>query len=93
MKITVNFDCNWNKDDVDALRENTDLSAEDLGMGFDDYLEVVAIAALMKRKNLTFDDAIKEAHAQITSTLEEFFSKELLSSYLYFYRQALINEI
>lgn len=93
MKITVEFGSNWRKDDVDALLENNDLSAQDLKMDYETYLEVLAIAALMKQKNLTFADAVERAHADISSSLEECFSNMLLESYLYFYRQALIDAI
>lgn len=93
MKITVNFDCSWNKSDIETILKNPNLSEQELNMDIDTYLEAMVIASLMKHKNLSLSDAIEEGRADIASGIEDHFFEKMYESYVDYYKQALSNMV
>lgn len=91
MKITVNFDRNWTNNDVEAIAKNPNLTAHDLNMDVDAYLEALVVASLMKHKNLSVSDAIEEGRADIAADINAYFFKEMVENYIDYYKQKLIN--
>ena len=89
MKITVNFDCNWNKSDIEAILNNPNLSAQELNMDIDTYLEAMVIASLMKHKNLTISDAIEAGRADIAADIDAYFFEVMVENYIDYYKQFL----
>ena len=49
MKIIVNFDRNWTNNDVEAIAKNPNLTAHELNMDVDTYLEALVVASLVKK--------------------------------------------
>ena len=93
MKITANFDCYWNKSDIEVILNNPNLSAQKLNMDADAYLEAMVVASLMKHKNLTISDAIEEGRVDIASGIEDSFFEEMCESYVDYYKQTLSNMV
>lgn len=91
MKITVNFDCNWNKSDIETILKNPNLSAQELNMDIDTYLEAMVVASLMKHKNLSVSDAIEEGRADIAADIDAYFFEEMVENYIDYYKQKLSN--
>ena len=89
MKITVNFDCSWNKSDIETILKNPNLSAQELNMDIDTYLEAMVIASLMKHKNLTISDAIEAGRADIAADIDAYFFEEMVENYIDYYKQFL----
>ena len=93
MKITVNFDCNWNKSDIEAILNNPNLSAQKLNMDADAYLEAMVVASLMKHKNLSVSDSIEEGRAGIAADIDAYFFEEMVENYINYYKQNLSNAV
>ena len=91
MKITANFDCNWNKSDIETILNNPNLSAQKLNMDADAYLEAMVVASLMKHKNFSVSDAIEEGCADIAADIDAYFFEEMVENYIDYYKQKLIN--
>lgn len=91
MKITVNFDRNWTNNDIEAITKNPTLTARDLNMDIDAYLEAMVVASLMKHKNLSVSDSIEEGRAGIAADINAYFFEEMVENYIDYYKQKLIN--
>ena len=91
MKITVNFDRNWTNNDVEAIANNPNLTARDLNMDVDAYLEALVVASLMKHKNLSVSNSIEEGRAAIAADIDAYFFEEMVENYTDYYKQKLIN--
>ena len=91
MKITVNFDRNWTNNDVEAIAKNPNLTARDLNMDVDAYLEAMVVTSLMKHKNLSVSDAIEEGRAGIAADIDAYFFEEMVENYIDYYKQNLSN--
>ena len=93
MKITVNFDRNWTNDEIKSLINNPYLTARDLDMDIDTYLEVLVVAALMKKNNLSIQDAADAGCIDLASGIEDYFFEEMFDNYVDHYKQILRSEI
>lgn len=93
MKITVNFDCNWNKSDIETILKNPNLSAKELNMDAGAYIEAMVVASLTKHKNLIISDAIEEGRADVAAEIEDHFFEEMFENYVDYYKQTLSNMV
>lgn len=93
MKITVNFDRNWTNNDVEAIAKNPNLTARDLNMDVDAYLEALVVASLMKKNSLSVSDAADQGCAELAAGIEDNFFEEMFESYVDHYKQILNSEL
>ncbi len=93
MKITVNFDHNWTNDEIKSLIENPNLTARELNMDTDAYLEALIVASLMKRSSLSETDAINAGSAELASGIEDHFFEEMFENYTDHYKQMLNSAV
>ena len=93
MKITVNFDRTWTNDEIKSLIKNPNLTARDLDMDIDAYLEALVVAAFMKKNNLSIQDAVDTGCINLASGIEDYFFEEMFDNYVDHYKQILRSEI
>ena len=80
MKITVNYDRNWTNNDIEAIANNPNLTARDLNMDIDAYLEALIVASL-KKNGLSVSDAADQGCAELAAGIEDYFFEEMLEGY------------
>ena len=93
MKIIVNFDRNWTNNDVEAITKNPSLTARELNMDVDTYLEALVVASLMKKNDLSVSDATEKGCVELAAGIEDYFFEEMSENYVDHYKQILNNAI
>ena len=93
MKIIVNFDRNWTNNDVEAIAKNPNLTAHDLNMDVDAYLEALVVASLMKKNMLSVSDAVEKGCIELAAGIEDYFFEEMSENYVDHYKQILNHAI
>ena len=93
MKIIVNFDRNWTNNDVEAITKNPSLTARELNMDVDTYLEALVVASLMKKNDLSASDAAEKGCVELAAGIEDYFFEEMSENYVNHYKQILNSEI
>ena len=93
MEIIVNFDRNWTNNDVEAIAKNPNLTARDLNMDVDTYLEALVVAALVKKNNVSVSDAAEKGCIELAAGIEDYFFEEMSENYVNHYKQILNSEI
>ena len=93
MKIIVNFDRNWTNNDVEAITKNPSLTARELNMEVDTYLEALIVASLMKKDSLSVSDAAEKGCVELAAGIEDYFFEEMSENYVDHYKQILNHAI
>ena len=93
MKIIVNFDRNWTNNDVEAITKNPSLTARELNVEVDTYLEALVVASLMKKNDLSASDAAEKGCVELAAEIEDYFFEEMSENYVNHYKQILNSEI
>ena len=93
MKIIVNFDRNWTNNDVEAITKNPSLTARELNMEVDTYLEALVVASLMKKNDLSASDAAEKGCVELAAGIEDYFFEEMSENYVDHYQQILNHAI
>ena len=93
MKIIVNFDRNWTNNDVEAIAKKPNLTAHDLNMDVDAYLEALVVASLVKKNNLSVSDAAEKGCVELAAGIEDYFFEEMSENYADHYKQTLNHTI
>lgn len=93
MKIIVNFDRNWTNNDVEVIAKNPNLTACDLNMDVDAYLEAMVVASLMKKDSLSVSDAVEKGRIELAAGIEDYFFEEMSENYAGHYKQILNHAI
>ena len=93
MKIIVNFDRNWTNNDVEAIAKNPNLTARELNMDVDTYLEALVVASLMKKNDLSVSDAAEKGCIELAAGIEDYFFEEMSENYADHYKQTLNHTI
>ena len=93
MKIIVNFDRNWTNNDVEAITKNPSLTARELNMDVDTYLEALVVASLMKKNMLSVSDAVEKGCIELAAGIEDYFFEEMSENYVDHYKQILNHAI
>lgn len=93
MKIIVNFDRNWTNHDIETIVKNPNLTAHELNMDVDAYLEAMVVASLMKKNMLSVSDAVEKGCIELAAGIEDYFFEEMSENYVDHYKQILNNAI
>ena len=93
MKIIVNFDRNWTNNDVETIAKNPNLTARELNMEVDTYLEALVVASLMKKDSLSVSDAAEKGCVELAAGIEDYFFEEMSENYVDHYKQILNHAI
>lgn len=93
MKIIVNFDRNWTNNDVETIAKNPNLTARELNMEVDTYLEALVVASLMKKNDLSVSEAAEKGCVELAAGIEDYFFEEMSENYVNHYKQILNSEI
>ena len=93
MKIIVNFDRNWTNHDIETIVKNPNLTAHELNMDVDAYLEAMVVASLMKMYLVSVSDAVEKGCIELAAGIEDYFFEEMSENYVDHYKQILNNAI